>query len=198
MFAQIKKLFSLTQNFFIYSFLLAVVVFFVQFSPAILQILGSSSDTPNADAQKTISQYIVTFLQWLSSLPRASTVIVGLFWAVCALLLYLLYIFVANIVISTRNEIVVDTDNAPKDKATASIVRHLGTKALVALLYFIYLVISLAVLIPYWMNLLHIYVYSGMALKNLGYMIAGIVGLTLTMYLISASAYLIWKYEESV
>lgn len=198
MLGKIKSFWDYTQMYFVYSLLLAAIVFFVEFSAPILQILGDSAQAPNEYTQKTVSQYVISFLQWLSELPQANNVIVGLFWAGAAVLLYFLYITLSNMYIATRNEYIVDVNNSKKQNRSQLLVNRFGSKILIGLGYFIFAVVSIVYLIPYFMNLLHIYVYSGMRWTDFGYLIAGIVGLTGVFYLLSACAVVIWKYEQSV
>lgn len=196
MFIELRKLFTQTQNIFLASLFGAVVIFFVQFAPAIFYVFGAETGTPNDDVQKTFSQYIGSGLRKLSDLPHANAVVVGLIWASMALLVYLLYLFVANVLIAGRNEYVLDTKDGTKSQKQQRLVSGFGKKILYAIIYIVFLVLSLAYLLPYFVSLQHIFVYGGMHASDLGLLFIGLFGVAIVLYLLIAGGQLVWKYEE--
>jgi hypothetical protein len=194
-FGQIKQIFLLTQTQLIASCVLAIFIFLIEFSPILLNIFEAGSAVPQGEAEQTISQYVNGFLQYLNDLPHSRDVIVALFWGLVAILVYFLYISASNAVIIARNEIVTDTKYA-KGSVIGTLIARFGSKMLAIAAFGVFIGVSLIYALPYWMHLLTVFVYSNATFVVLEYLIYGLVGLALNIYLVCAAAYFIWVYEQ--
>jgi hypothetical protein len=194
---KIWQIFLLTQLQLVGSLVLAIAVFLIEFSNPIIHILESGSQVTAGLANKTASEYVHSFLQKISELPHTDDIIIILLWALSAITLYLVAISLYNVFISIRNEIVVDV-NYSKGSAAKVLASRFGAKALVAGSFVVVCIVSIIWLIPYWMNMLSIFVFSGLDLRNSVFLLVGFLGLMLNIYLIWTAAHFARIYEKSL
>lgn len=192
-----KQILLLTQVQLLGSFVLALAAFLVEFGAAIIQVLESDSQVTVGITGKTGSGYVLGFLRYISSLPYADNIITGLFFATAAVFLYFAFIALGNIMVSIRNEIVVDV-NYSKGSVIKILLTRFGAKILAAGCFVLLCAASILLFVPFWMNMLGIFVYSGLNLHQVVLLMVGFLGLVLNIYAVWTAAYFTWTYEESV
>jgi hypothetical protein len=198
--AKIRQIFLRTQIQLIGAFVGALVVFLVEYSAFIIQFLERGSDVEVGLTGKTISGYIVGFLQKISDLPHADDVITGLFWATAAGLCYAAFIAISDIYTIIHNEIADDVNYSKVTRSSVfkvMIVRF--SEKILAISAFIGLVAaSIFLLVPFWMDMLARFVHSGFQLSQAGFFALGFFGLAANIYVVWSAAYFTWVYEETV
>ncbi|MGI9027657.1 MAG: hypothetical protein ACR2FM_02315 [Candidatus Saccharimonadales bacterium] len=187
----IKQLLILTQRQLFISFLLTFGFFFIEYSAIIFREFEAGSGTPEGQTTQTATYHIAQFLNYLSSLPHANDIATAFFWALTAVVLYVLYFVAQNIIIDAKNEIVIDTNYA-KDSIARVLIIRFTTKILVALGFFGLVAVTWLFLIPYWTSLLSVFVYSGLLLQDIPLFAIGIVGLAFNLYAILAAVHFIF------
>lgn len=190
-------MFLLTGTQLIGSFVLALAIFLVEYSPAIIRFIEGGSEVTVGSTGKTVSDHVLSFLRYLSDLPHAGEITTGLFFAGAAVVIYLAFIALNNFIITIRNEIAVDM-YVSKGQFAKVFLTRLGAKALAAGAFGLLVAVSIFLLIPYWMNLLNIFVESGLALDHGLYLLGGFTGLAANIYVVWTAAYFTWIYEERI
>lgn len=180
------------------SFVLAISIFIVEYSPVIVRFIESDSQVQVGVTAKTVSGYTVALLEQLSDLPHAQDAVVALMWAVGAGVLYLAFMGLQNVVVNIRNEIIIDTSSRNKGSIPGLLAKRFGAKILIVAALFVFFGITIFILLPYWISMLSIFVYSELAIENIGYLALGLFGLAINIYIVWAGAYFTWIYEESL
>lgn len=198
MFKTLQKGLLLTSNYLVYAIVITFAVFLVEFSPALVHYLNTSSGISENYAGQTISQYISDTLKNFNADGRTKELSNVLFWGFVGLLLYVGYLIFGNILIVARNELAVDIEQGKRGTSSVQIIKHAGGKLMAVVLFVAFLTVSVLYLAPYWLDSAQIYIYSGLHVVKLPYLLLGMGGFMVNLYFILSSAYLIWKYEESV
>lgn len=195
--SKIIQIFLRTQVQLLGSLVLALVIILIEYGAIIIHAVESGSAVPVGDTGKTVSSHVLGFLRYLSNLQNADNIFTGLFWAVVAVLLYYAFITISNIIISIRNEVVVDV-NYSKGSVAKVLFARFGSKILAVCAFVALLAASIFVLVPFWMDLIGNFVFSGLHLADIPLLLTGYLGLAVNIYVVWSAAYFTWIYEESV
>ncbi len=187
-----KKTFVATQTYFITAVAIALFIFFIEFSPAILSVLGRDTGTIN------LSQGLVsTILLKISETPRAADLITVFIWGFAGLGVYMLYLFVANIKVKAQNELIMATDNSQRGISPRIVQQRARNKIIGVIGYTLLAVLTVVLFFGVWMDLLRIFVISGMELAKTGYFISGILALIINIYAMITLGLLLWRYVNT-
>ena len=196
--SKIKQIILITPVQLIGSFVVALFVFLIEFGPVMIQVFESDSQLTVGDTNNTVSGYISVMLQHLNDIPNAKVIAAGLVSALAGIALYAGLVALYRIIIDIREEVEVDTTIAKKDSLAAVLLTRFSVKILVAICFTAFLILSIWFLIPYWMNLLTIFVYTGLRLRYIYFLVIGLIGLMINIYILWIVAHFTWMYEESV
>lgn len=192
---EIRQLMVRTQVMLIGAIIIAPILFIIEFGPPLIRMLQAGSGLQENYAGQVTSQYIVNILKVASDYSFSKSIIVFIIWAIVGLLAYFAVISFVRWALSVSNEIIVDTQYS-KSQAAKLLIAHFGQKFLVALVFVGFLVAGVIYLIPYWMDMMRIFVYD-MSWINSSLLLLGLLGFTATIYALWSFAYLTWLYEES-
>ena len=192
---EIRQLLVRTQTMLIGAIIIAPIIFVTEFGPPLVRMLQAGSGLQENYAGQVTSQYIVKLLKAASDYTFSKSIIVFIIWAAVGLLAYFAVISFVRWAMSVTNEIIVDTQYS-KPAAAKLLVKHFGAKFLVALVFVGFLAVGFLYLIPYWMDMMRIFVYD-MSWVNSSLLLLGLLGFTTTIYALWSFAYLTWLYEES-
>ena len=193
--ASIQKLLFSTSNFLLIAVVLSVLLFVIEYTTVMISVLNSEQSPDYV--MRTASQYVSSLLGNMSQVPLAETLITMLVWGFTGLAVYTAFYLLANIWIDAQNEIRTQALNSVDGASTAEVLRQGGGKLILALLYILALGISLVYLKDLWTSLFDRYVYSGMETAYLPYLVAGLAGLSLNLYVLITGGYLFWKNNEA-
>lgn len=196
MLEQLKKFIIRSNNLFLIAAGTSAVLIIVQYAPAVYKVLSDFDASKNV-VQDSTTGYIGRLLESLSHVAFAGSLITAIAWGLVGLALYTVFFLLANIFIDARNEIYVAAEYSTDGVGSSEVLRHAGSKLLLAAAYMIFIGVSLLFLIKMWMNMAYIFIYSGLQLSNLPYLLGGYIGLTLNIYVAITLAYLIWKNNET-
>lgn len=194
---KVRQILLVTQLQMIGSFVLALIIFLVEFGPAVVQYIERGSQINAGVTGKTVSEYVLELLRRISAMPHAGDIITVLFWAIAAGLLYAAFVVAANIIISIRNEITVDM-NYSKGSVAKVLIKRFGSKILAVCAFAILCAASIFLFVPYWMDMFSIFIFSGLRLDHALFLLVGFFGLFLNIYAVWSAAYFTWVYEESL
>ncbi len=192
----VGQFFSRTTASFIAAVGLVFAYFFLEFTPILIKALNKQSGIDKNYLNDSTSSYIVEFLGKLSLLPFARTLITALIWGFIGLALYTAYFFIRNMLIDTRNHI----ESAAEDSHEVSrqeVIKAARLNVAKIVGYIVFLMVSLLLLFGVWVDLIQVYILSAMSASKLPFIIGGIAGFIINVYLLLAIAYLIWKREQS-
>jgi hypothetical protein len=196
--SKIKQIILITPTQLVASFVIALFIFLVEFGPIMIRAFESGSQVNAGDTNKTVSGYVLTFLQRLNEVPNAKVIAAGVVSAIAGIAIYAILVALYRIIIDIREEIEVDASITKKEALAKVLLTRFGIKILVAIGFGVFLLITLLFLIPYWMDLLSIFVYTGLKLSSAYYLVAGLFGLMMNIYILWIIAHFTWIYEESV
>lgn len=179
------------------SFLIALAVFLVEFSPLLVRNFEAAGEVAPGETSKTVSEYVLYFVKGLETLPLIKDIVLIIFWGGVAVCAYLLFLAVSNALIVIRNEYVVDTQYTRGD-TTRALITHFGNKILAAFWFLVLAGLSVVFLIPYFMDMLKIFASTPIGFDTAHYFLIGFFGLMANIYVVWATAYFTWIYEESV
>lgn len=162
-----------------------------------VSVFESGSRAPSDELNLTVSQYTLQFLKRLNDVPNAKVIAAGLVSAVVGVVLYSGVIALVRVIGDIRQEIAVDK-SITNSSFSSVLIARLSSKILAAIGFIWLLVISFWFLIPYWMSLMSLFVYNGLQLSFIHYLLFGLIGLSINIYAIWVIAHLTWVYEESV
>lgn len=188
---KIKQILLVTERQMIGSIILAIAIFLIEYSAFIFRVFEDGSAVPEGIAAQTVSQEVSRFLQYINDLPYANNIATALFWALAAIFLYIAYNIAKNIVIDARNEVIVDTSYA-NNSIGQLLVRRFSRKIAIVLGFFALIALTALFLLPYWMGLLTIFVYSGLLLKDTPFLIMGLCGLAVNIYAVWIFAHFLY------
>lgn len=176
--------------------ILAPIIFVTQFGAQIITMVQSGSGLQENYAGQVTSEYVDGLLRGLSTYSASKVAGVFIIWATVGVLAYVGLLALVRAVIAVRNEVVVDTKYR-KGSPAKLLALHFAQKFLVGISFIAFLAVSILYLLPYWMDMLRIFVFET-SWANGGFLIGGLLGLTLNIYVLWSFAYLTWIYEESV
>lgn len=192
---EIRQLLVRTQVMLIGAIIIAPILFVIEFGPPLIRMLQAGSGLQENYAGQVTSQYIVNILKVASDYSLSKSIIIFIIWAIVGLMAYFAVVSFVRWALSVSNELIVDTQYS-RGQAAKLLIAHFGQKFLVALVFAIFLVVSFLYLIPYWMDMMRIFVYD-MSWVNSSLLFLGLLGFTTTIYALWSFAYLTWLYEES-
>lgn len=192
---EIRQLLVRTQVMLIGAIIIAPILFVIEFGPPLIRMLQAGSGLQENYAGQVTSQYIVNILKVASDYSFSKSIIVFIIWAIVGLMAYFAVVSFVRWALSVSNELIVDTQYS-RGQAAKLLITHFGQKFLVALVFAIFLVVSFLYLIPYWMDMMRIFVYD-MSWINSSLLFLGLLGFITTIYALWSFAYLTWLYEES-
>ena len=188
------QLFWKTWNLFIFSIALTFFVFLAEYGQAFVAIIEYQNNIPRGLSERLLSETVRPWIQYIDTLPYIGVISVAIFWAIAAIGMYILYVFVASLVESAKEQLRMDR------LSTMGIVRavcvHYGEKIIAITLFFVIAILGWTVLLGYWLQLINVYVLSGLAIESMPFFIAGLIGLWATIYTLLVAAYITWFYER--
>lgn len=197
---KISHVLAATTNYIIAAFFITALIAVTKFMPLSMLVLGNESGLPSNYAGETVGEYVGILLNALNDIPWAATLITMLTWGLVGLICYLIYFVIANTLIDARNEIISDIDSyVGAHISPGLLVRHAFAKLVAIVAYVVLIAVSFMYLLDVWLDMMGIFVLSGMHLDlTLIYMVGGCIGLFVNVYLIIAMAFLIWRNNSSI
>jgi hypothetical protein len=129
-------------------------------------------------------------LNRISNLQLTDVLIKGLFWAGLGLVAYLVFLFISNIVIEARNQVVVETEYTNQERLENRLRKPLLQVAAAAS-FILVLAASVNWLLPVWLGL---FGTGALSVTSLG----GVLRLVLALVAGTINFYLLWALAEIV
>ncbi|TAK89229.1 hypothetical protein EPO04_04000 [Patescibacteria group bacterium] len=157
----------------------AVAIMVIAYRNLLVALAAQGSYVPESDISQTLNDQLVQ----LSSLPFIEKLSVGLFWAAVACVAYIGYIAVSNVLISMRNNYVIDTQFLNEEGSWRHRAHSLVVKAGWLVLLLGTVVLTLTVLLPLWLSMFGDPLLVGAELPII-YVPLGLLGLTVNVYVV--------------
>lgn len=176
---------------------ITLLIFFVEYSQALLALLDARGGAPQGLSEKLFSETVRRGLSHLDNIPYMDRLSVALFWMIVAGGLYALYSLVETLTDSTKEQIRADRlSQLSQIGLVKAMFVHFGEKIIAVIVFFVGVILTWNVLLQYWLQSINMYVLSGTSIYNISALIIGLVGLCITIYLLLLSAYITWFYER--
>ncbi len=189
----LKKIFVLTQGKLLYSALFSLAIFIFQFLPYIYHSIEGNEANTRGYLGTYTSEIISQKLHELSQRPYSDVATVILLYCFVGVAVLAIFIGLRNTFVVTRNEI-----SQKFGKSSNKLTFFIFARKIVRYMLFLcFIVLSVVYLLGYWLDLMSIFVYTGMDISDVGYMIAGYVGLTLNIYVVWVIIHLIWFHQKT-
>lgn len=193
LFSQLKQTVTLTQQKLFYSAVFTLLFFVIQFLPYLFRAIEGNQASTQGYLGLLTSEVLSKELSRLSQLPYSDVLTIVALYCITGLAVVALFTGLRNTILLTHNEIA-ERFGGTKTKLSYLIFARKITRYA---LFLCFLCLSILYLVPYWTNLMSIFVYSGMSISNIGYFFAGFLGMTINIYIIWVIIQFIWFHQKS-